>query len=102
MIVANTIKRVKPHVFTKHDISHVFGIPATRVTNWEAGRTIKLRPSIHEASGRGTRNLYSLGDVYKTGLAIVLLSVEYSSKVVQRAVDQAPGHIEHARWLFIE
>jgi hypothetical protein len=102
MIVTKTIKPVKPRVFTKHDISQFFGIQPTRVTNWEAGRTLKLKPSILEASGRGTRNLYSVGDVYKTGLAILLLAVGYSSKVVQRAVDAAPGHIEHAKWMFIE
>jgi len=102
MIVTDTTKAVKRRVFTKHDISEFFGIPPTRVTNWEAGRTIRLKPSILEASGRGTRNLYSVGDVYKTGLAILLLAVGYSSKVVQRAVDQSPGHIEHAKWMFIE
>ena len=101
MIVAKTISHVKP-VFTKHDISQVFGIPATRVTNWEAGRTIKLRPSLLEASGRGTRNVYSLADLYKTGLAIRLLAVGYSGDVVQRAIDEAPRHIEHSEWILVE
>lgn len=109
MIVQHTQSQVKLRklflrrtVFTKHDISQVFGIPETRVTNWEVGRTIKLRPSIQEASGKGTRNIYSLCDVYKTGLAIVLLSVGIAGELVQRAVDDAPGRIELADWLFIE
>lgn len=102
MIVSDTITPVNPLVFTKRDISRFFGIPETRITNWEAGRTIKLKPSIMQASGRGTRNLYSIGDVYKSCLALLLLSVGYSSELVQQAVDEALGRIEHEDWLFVE
>jgi hypothetical protein len=102
MTVTHTIKSVNTPVFTKRDISQIIGIPETRITNWEAGRTIKLKPSILKAAGRGTRNLYSLGDVYKSYLAIVLLSVGYSGELVQQAIDEAPGRIEHEDWLFVE
>jgi DNA-binding transcriptional MerR regulator len=47
----------------------VLGMSATKAKNWTVGRPFKLEPSIRTASGQGSRNLYSMEDVYLLGIA---------------------------------
>jgi hypothetical protein len=47
----------------------VLGMSSTKAKNWTVGRPFKLEPSIRTARGQGSRNLYSLEDVYLMGIA---------------------------------
>src|SRR5580658_7884012 len=55
--------------FEFREMIDVLGISATKAKNWTVGRPFRLEPSIRTASGQGSRNLYSLEDVYLMGVA---------------------------------
>ena len=55
--------------FEFREMIDVLGMSATKAKNWTVGRPFKLEPSIRTASGQGSRNLYSLEDVYLMGIA---------------------------------
>ncbi len=95
-------------IFQRRDISRILGIPFSRLANWEAGRTLKLTPSIREARGGGSSNLYSRSDVYVIALADMLLHLGYPGESVQAVIDPATRMspdgtipIEHRAWLRI-
>ena len=58
--------------FEFREMIAILGMSPSRAKNWTVGRPFKLEPSIRTASGQGSRNLYSLEDVYLMGLADVL------------------------------
>jgi hypothetical protein len=55
--------------FEFREMIDVLGMSPSRAKNWTVGRPFKLEPSIRTASGQGSRNLYSLEDVYLMGVA---------------------------------
>ena len=55
--------------FEFREMIEVLGMSASRAKNWTVGRPFKLEPSIRTASGQGSRNLYSVEDVYLMGVA---------------------------------
>ncbi len=55
--------------FEFRELISILGMSPSRAKNWTVGRPFKLEPSIRTASGQGSRNLYSLEDVYLMGLA---------------------------------
>jgi hypothetical protein len=64
-------KHARPNMqtFEFREMIDVLGTSATKAKNWTAGRPFKLEPSIRTATGQGSRNLYSLEDVYLMGVA---------------------------------
>lgn len=55
--------------FEFREMIDMLGMSATKAKNWTVGRPFKLEPSIRTATGQGSRNLYSLEDVYLMGVA---------------------------------
>jgi hypothetical protein len=55
--------------FEFREMISILGMSFSRAKNWTVGRPFKLEPSIRTASGQGSRNLYSLEDVYLMGIA---------------------------------
>ena len=55
--------------FEFREMIAILGMSPSRAKNWTVGRPFKLEPSIRTASGQGSRNLYSLEDVYLMGIA---------------------------------
>jgi hypothetical protein len=55
--------------FEFREMIEVLGMSPTRAKNWIVGRPFTIEASIRTASGQGSRNLYSLEDVYLMGIA---------------------------------
>ncbi len=51
-------------VFTLGEVAKVLSVPSSRIKNWTIGRPFHVAPSIVTGRGKGSRNLYSLEDVY--------------------------------------
>lgn len=45
-------------------MAKVLGMPLTKARNWTIGRPLGIPASVRTATGTGTRNLYSIEDVY--------------------------------------
>jgi hypothetical protein len=56
-------------VFTLGEVSEILRAPKTRIKNWTIGRPLKIIPTVRIAEGKGSRNLYSVTDVYAIALA---------------------------------
>jgi hypothetical protein len=63
------VQRHPVPTFEFREMIDVLGMSPTKAKNWTVGRPFKLEPSIRTASGQGSRNLYSLEDVYLMGVA---------------------------------
>lgn len=56
-------------IFELGEVAKLLGMSLTKAKNWTIGRPLKLEASIRTASGQGSRNLFSLNDVYLMGVA---------------------------------
>ncbi len=57
-----------------------------RAKNWTVGRPFKLKPSIRTATGPGSRNLYSLEDVWLMGVANELSKAGMAANAIGKVV----------------
>jgi hypothetical protein len=57
------------HTFEFREMIDVLGMSPTKAKNWIVGRPFTIEASIRTASGHGSRNLYSLENVYLMGVA---------------------------------
>jgi hypothetical protein len=67
--VGTYVQRHLIQAFEFREMISILGMSPSRAKNWTVGRPFKLEPSIRTASGQGSRNLYSLEDVYLMGVA---------------------------------
>jgi hypothetical protein len=72
--------------FEFREMIQVLGMSATRAKNWTVGRPFKIEPSVRTASGQGSRNLYSLEDVYLMGVADELSKAGMAGNAVGKLV----------------
>lgn len=70
-------------VFTLGAVAKLLGLPKTRVKNWTIGRPLRIVPEISAGQGKGSRNLYSLEDVYVFALVNELDRDGFSSRTIK-------------------
>ena len=78
-------------IFELGEIAKILGMPLTNVKNWVSGRPLEIKPSIKTASGHGSRNLFSLEDVYLLGLANELSKAGMGAKAIGKLVEAVRG-----------
>lgn len=66
-------KRDYNRVFQTAEVAAALNVPEWRIIKFVQGKEYRLRPSIGDARGTGTRRLYDILDVYKMGVAEKLL-----------------------------
>jgi hypothetical protein len=92
-------------VFELGEIAKILGMTLTKTKNWTVGRPFKLEPSIKSASGHGTRNLYSLDDVYLMGLANEVskmgMAASAIGKLVEAVTVRFPNGLSDVEAMFI-
>jgi hypothetical protein len=59
----------RPPTFEFREMISILGMSPTKAKNWISDRPFKIEASIRTASGHGSRNLYSLEDLYLMGIA---------------------------------
>ena len=72
--------------FEFREMIRVLGMSAATGKNWTVGRPFKLEPSIRTATGHGSRNLYSVEDVYVMGLAHELNKAGMAANAIGKVV----------------
>jgi len=68
--------------FEFREMVKVVGISETKAKNWIVGRPFKIEASVHTATGQGSRNLYSLDDVYLMAVANELSRSGMAAKAI--------------------
>jgi len=74
-------------VFELGQIAKILDMTPAKAKNWTIGRPFKLEPSIKAASGQGSRNLFSLEDVYLMGVANELSHMGMAAKAIGKFVE---------------
>src|ERR1017187_3882226 len=74
-------------IFELAEMAKVIGMPFTKAKNWTMGRPIRFQASLRSGMGTGSRNLYSLDDVYLMGIAYECSKVGMAAKAIGRLVE---------------
>jgi hypothetical protein len=73
-------------VFELGDIAKILGMPIAKAKNWTIGRPMTIEASIRTATGHGSRNLYSLEDVWLMGVANELSKAGMAANAIGKVV----------------
>jgi hypothetical protein len=73
-------------IFELGDIAKILGMPIAKVKNWTIGRPMTIEASIRTATGHGSRNLFSLEDVYVMGVANELSKAGMAANAIGKLV----------------
>jgi hypothetical protein len=74
-------------IFELGEIAKILGMSLTKAKNWTIGRPLKLEPSIRTATGQGSRNLFSLEDVYLMGVGNELSHTGMAAAAIKKFVE---------------
>lgn len=64
-------RRRKPVSFRISEVARVVGVSQSQLAYWD--RTSLVSPSLRQASGRGSRRLYSIEDIFELKILVKLL-----------------------------
>ena len=87
-------------IFELAEMAEVLGMPLTKARNWTIGRPLSIPASVRTATGTGSRNLYSIEDVYLMGLANEFSKAGFAAKAIGRLLEavDAKRLAEMVRW----
>ncbi len=74
------------HTFEFREMVEILGMSPTKAKNWIVGRPFTIEASIRTASGHGSRNLYSLEDLYLMGVANELSHAGMAAAAIGKVV----------------
>jgi DNA-binding transcriptional MerR regulator len=74
-------------IFELSEMANLLGVPFTKARNWTIGRPLSIPASIRTATGTGSRNLYSIEDVYLMGLANEFSKAGFAAKAIGRLLE---------------
>lgn len=63
------MKNKQTILFTTSEAAAILGMSPSQIKNWTNGRPLKIVPSFRVAEGTGSRNLYSVADLYAFAVA---------------------------------
>lgn len=75
-----------PHRFTTGDAASILGLPVWRFQKFLDSPSYPLSPSGQLGSGKGSRRMFSLEDVYRIGIAVFLVRDAFAPKFVGRVL----------------
>lgn len=73
-------------IFELGELAKLLGMSLTKAKNWTIGRPLTIEASIRTATGHGSRNLFSLGDVYLMGVANELSHAGLAAAAIDKFV----------------
>jgi len=78
-------------IYELADVARFLGIDKSRLKNWTIGRPFKVRPSVRSASGKGTRNLFCVDDLYAFAVIQHLNDAGVPILAIQGLLDKHDG-----------
>jgi DNA-binding transcriptional MerR regulator len=95
----------KPIVFELSQVAGIVGISIDSAKNWVNGRTLQIEPSISKARGKGTRNLFSEGDVYMFFFVDEVARAGFRNEIIRELLPLVEAELEKAEsfppWLIV-
>jgi len=85
-------------VFELPEMAKILGLPEAKAKNWTNERTgLVIEASIRQATGTGTRNLYSLEDLYLMGVAREFSKAGFAPKAIGKLLDAVRLNLPRVR-----
>ena len=75
-------------VFQTAEVAAAIRVPKWRIIKFVQGKEYRIRPSVSDAKGTGTRRLYDIFDVYKMGLGYKLLEDGFRPEAIGSVVER--------------
>src|SRR6266571_7900183 len=89
-------------IFELSEMAELLGMPLTKARNWTIGRPLSIPASIRTAAGTGSRNLYSIEDVYLMGLANEFSKAGFAAKAIGRLLEAVDAkRLAEMNWLTV-
>jgi DNA-binding transcriptional MerR regulator len=89
-------------VFELPEIAKVLEMPLTKARNWTIGRPLSIPASIRPATGTGSRNLYSIEDVYLMALANEFSKAGFAAKAIGKLLEVVEAKkLAEIEWLTV-
>jgi hypothetical protein len=86
-------------VFELAEMAEILDLPLTKAKNWTNERTgLVIEPSIRKATGTGSRNLYSLDDLYLMGIAREFSHAGFAPTAIAKVLDIFKPRLPKLRW----
>src|SRR5205809_4999562 len=90
------------HVFELSEMTTLLGMSQIKAKNWTAGRPFKMPASVRTATGTGSRNLYSIEDVYLMGLANEFSKAGFAAKAIGKLLEAVDAkRLAEIDWLTV-
>jgi DNA-binding transcriptional MerR regulator len=90
------------HVFELSEMAALLGMSQIKAKNWTAGRPFKIPASVRTATGTGSRNLYSIEDVYLMALANEFSKAGFAAKAIGRLLEAVDAkRLAEMDWLTV-
>ena len=74
-------------LFTIGQMTEIVGMDSDKIKNWMAGKPFTFKPSAMLASGKGSRNIYNLQDLYLLAVANEFSNAGFAGKAIGRLLD---------------
>jgi DNA-binding transcriptional MerR regulator len=74
-------------LFTIGEMTSIIGMDSDKVKNWMAGKPFEFKPSAKSASGKGSRNIYKIQDLYLLAVANEFSKAGFAGKAIGRLLD---------------
>jgi len=80
----------QPDLFGTKQAAQILGVPDWRIKNFSEGTAYRLPPSVQVGSGRGSRRLYSVSDLYRMAIANELVLCGFTPEAIGGAMHAVP------------
>src|SRR5260370_38087844 len=89
-------------IFELSEMAKLLGVPFTKARNWTIGRPLSIPASVRTATGTGSRNLYSIDDVYLMGLANEFSKAGFAAMAIGKLLEVADAkRLAEMDWLTV-
>jgi DNA-binding transcriptional MerR regulator len=87
-------------IFFKAEVARILEIPQTTVKSWTIGLPLNLHPH-RSGLGKGSRNIYSVNDLYRFSFANQLRGDGIAPSVIQSVLDELGQDFESLKFVLV-
>jgi DNA-binding transcriptional MerR regulator len=85
--------------FEMGEVAEIIGLAEPTIKFWTIGRPLTIKPSVHAAGGKGSRNLYNRDDLVLFALAKQMRDDGLPGEAVQKAIDVVKADLMTAKFI---
>lgn len=88
-------------IFELGEVARIIGLAEPTIKFWTKGRPVMIKPSVHRARGKGSRNLYSRDDLVLFAIAKRMRDDGLPGEAVQCAIDRVGADLAKVNFVAV-